>query len=56
MAVMKLRENEFRAVMEVMSRKGIELCYSIEKDGVYVYGSDSELAEIEHVLWAAAVV
>jgi hypothetical protein len=39
-----------------MSQRGIELCYSVEKDEVDLYGSDLELEEVESVIWAAQVI
>ncbi len=43
-------------MLDVLSKRGIELCYSVEADGVYMYGSDSELEEVESITWAADVV
>jgi hypothetical protein len=46
MKVMKLRENEFRDILDVVSQKGIELCYTVEPDGVYIYGSEDVIQEV----------
>lgn len=46
---------ELSDVVDVLSQKGIEICYSVESDGVYLYGSESELAEVESIVWAGEV-
>lgn len=56
MAVMQLDITELSDVSSVLQERGIGLCYSVESDGVYLYGSDSELEEIESIIWAANVV
>ena len=50
--IIQLKMIELSDVVSVLQERGLELCYSVESDGVYLYGSESELAEVESILWA----
>ena len=54
--IIQLKMIELSDVVSVLQERGLELCYSVESDGVYLYGSESELAEVESILWARDVV
>jgi len=56
MAVIQLDITEVGDVLDVLQQRGLEVCYSVESDGVYFYGSDSELEEVESIIWAVDVV
>lgn len=56
MEAIRLRENEFGDVLDVLSQRGVELVYSVESEGVFVYGSDDVVEQIEDILWARQVM
>jgi hypothetical protein len=56
LSVLELSLSDFRDVQDILQERGVELTYSVDEKVAFLYGSETELDEVENILWAIQVL
>ena len=56
MAVIQVDMTELSDVVDVLQERGLEVCYSVESDAAFLYGSEDMVDQVDDIVWARDVI